>query len=67
MALDQRAPATRTTFDYRPLAALCVGWFIVIVDATIVNVALPSLGQQLRASVSDLQWAWRPVPPASWG
>jgi DHA2 family methylenomycin A resistance protein-like MFS transporter len=56
MALDQRAAPTRTGFDHRPLAALCVGWFIVIVDATIVQVALPSLGRQLHASVSDLQW-----------
>jgi DHA2 family methylenomycin A resistance protein-like MFS transporter len=43
-------------FDRRPLAALSVGWFMVIVDSTIVNVALPSLGRDLHASVSGLQW-----------
>src|SRR5437764_12515955 len=43
-------------FDRRPLAALSVGWFMVIIDSTIVNVALPSLGRELHASVSGLQW-----------
>ncbi|WP_433060454.1 MFS transporter [Dactylosporangium sp. CS-033363] len=44
------------TYDRRPLAALCLGWFMVIVDMMIVNVALPSLGRDLHASVSGLQW-----------
>ncbi len=52
----QHAPAASTTLDVRPLTALCLGWFIVIVDATIVNVALPSMAGDLRASVSALQW-----------
>ncbi len=52
----QHAPARSTTRDVRPLTALCLGWFIVIVDATIVNVALPSMAGDLRASVSGLQW-----------
>ncbi len=53
----QHAPApSTTTLDVRPLTALCLGWFIVIVDATIVNVALPSMAGDLRASVSGLQW-----------
>ena len=30
--------------------------FIVGLDSTIVNVALPSIGRELRASVSGLQW-----------
>ena len=30
--------------------------FIVGLDATVVNVALPSLGRELDASVSELQW-----------
>jgi DHA2 family methylenomycin A resistance protein-like MFS transporter len=38
------------------LAALCLGWFVVIVDATIVNVALPTLARALPASITDLQW-----------
>ncbi|MBA2648587.1 MAG: MFS transporter [Legionella sp.] len=38
------------------LIALCLGFFMVIMDVTIVNVALPTLGAQLHASVSWLQW-----------
>src|SRR5882757_6981307 len=43
-------------YDRRPLAAVCLGWFMVIVDIMIVNVALPSLGHDLNAPVSGLQW-----------
>jgi DHA2 family methylenomycin A resistance protein-like MFS transporter len=39
-----------------PLLAICLGYFMVIVDATIVNVALPSIGHELGGSTSDLQW-----------
>jgi DHA2 family methylenomycin A resistance protein-like MFS transporter len=42
--------------DRWTLAALCLGWFMVIVDATIVNVALPTLAHALPASITDLQW-----------
>ena len=48
--------ATETRFAWRPLIAICFGWFMVIVDATIVNIALPQLGRELGASVSGLQW-----------
>jgi MFS transporter, DHA2 family, methylenomycin A resistance protein len=47
---------TETSFDRRPLTAVCFGWFMVIVDATIVNIALPRLGPELGASMSGLQW-----------
>jgi DHA2 family methylenomycin A resistance protein-like MFS transporter len=39
-----------------PLAAICLGYFMVILDATIVTVALPSLSKDLHASISGLQW-----------
>jgi EmrB/QacA subfamily drug resistance transporter len=38
------------------LAVCCTSLFIVGVDATIVNVALPSIQRELHASVSGLQW-----------
>src|SRR4051794_19905732 len=41
---------------YRVLAICCLSLFIVGLDATVVNVALPSLGHDLDASVSELQW-----------
>src|SRR5438874_2203785 len=39
-----------------PLFAICLGYFMVILDATIVNVALPSIGRDLGGGVSALQW-----------
>ena len=38
------------------LAVCCLSLFIVGLDATIVNVALPSIQKDLHASVSGLQW-----------
>jgi EmrB/QacA subfamily drug resistance transporter len=38
------------------LGICCLSLFIVGLDITIVNVALPSIGHQLHASVSGLQW-----------
>jgi MFS transporter, DHA2 family, multidrug resistance protein len=38
------------------LAALCVGLFVISLDNTVLNVALPSLARELHASGSDLQW-----------
>ena len=38
------------------LAAVCVGIFMLLLDITIVNVALPDIRGELNASLSDLQW-----------
>jgi EmrB/QacA subfamily drug resistance transporter len=38
------------------LAICCLSLFIVGIDVTIVNVALPSIGRELHATVSGLQW-----------
>jgi len=38
------------------LAAVAVGVFMLLLDITIVNVALPDIQKQLHASLSDLQW-----------
>jgi MFS family permease len=35
---------------------MCVGYFLVLLDVTIVNVALPSIGTGLGSSVVGLQW-----------
>ncbi|HEX3786965.1 MAG TPA: MFS transporter [Pseudonocardiaceae bacterium] len=39
-----------------PLIALCLGYFMVTMDATVVNTALPAIGRDLSAPVSGLQW-----------
>jgi EmrB/QacA subfamily drug resistance transporter len=38
------------------LVICCSSLFIVGLDSTIVNVALPAIGRELRASVAGLQW-----------
>ena len=38
------------------LVAVCLGTFMLLLDITIVNVALPDIQTALGASFSDLQW-----------
>ncbi|WP_099288267.1 MFS transporter [Mycobacterium persicum] len=38
------------------LAVICLGVFVISVDATIVNVALPTLSRDLSADTAQLQW-----------
>jgi EmrB/QacA subfamily drug resistance transporter len=38
------------------LVAVCMGTFMLLLDITIVNVALPDIQTSLSASFSDLQW-----------
>jgi MFS family permease len=44
------------THRWRAFAVLAVSFFMTIVDLTIVNVALPTIGRKLHFSESDLQW-----------
>src|SRR6201990_1823334 len=52
--------STRTPiFKDHPIAALafiCLSVFVISVDATIVNVALPTLSRELDADTAQLQW-----------
>ena len=45
-----------TTRRWWALTVLCLSVLLVVVDNTIVNVALPTLSAQLHASTSGLQW-----------
>jgi EmrB/QacA subfamily drug resistance transporter len=38
------------------LVVVCVGTFMLLLDITIVNVALPKIAGDLKASFSDIQW-----------
>jgi MFS transporter, DHA2 family, methylenomycin A resistance protein len=38
------------------LVVICLGYFMVIVDTTVVNVALPAIGRDLHGGVAGLQW-----------
>jgi DHA2 family methylenomycin A resistance protein-like MFS transporter len=49
---------TTSTHRERPLPAVtCVGYFLVLLVITIVNVALPSIGDRIGAGIDGLQWA----------
>ena len=39
-----------------PLVAICAGACMLLVDVTIVTVALPDMARQLNTTFSDLQW-----------
>src|SRR5436189_71929 len=38
------------------LVAVCMGTFMLLLDITVVNVALPDIRKSLNASFTDLQW-----------
>jgi EmrB/QacA subfamily drug resistance transporter len=38
------------------LLVVCVGTFMLLLDITIVNVALPKMAHDLKATFSDIQW-----------
>ena len=40
----------------RALYALCVSFFMIGLDATVVNVAIPAIQLSVRASLSDMVW-----------
>jgi EmrB/QacA subfamily drug resistance transporter len=41
---------------WKALGLLAIADFVVILDATIVNIALPSIGRHLHASTASLSW-----------
>jgi EmrB/QacA subfamily drug resistance transporter len=51
-----RVRATEATDPWLVVVIVCVAQFMVVLDATIVNVALPSIQRGLRFSPSSLQW-----------
>ncbi len=38
------------------LAAVAIGLFMIMLDNTVVNVALPSIGRDLKIGISQLEW-----------
>src|SRR3954453_9771539 len=52
---DQVAASKRDP-KWWTLTSVCTGVFMLLLDITIVNVALPDIQSQLDASLSDLQW-----------
>src|SRR5690348_9050372 len=48
--------ATPTDSRWISLIVLCAGFLMVVVDSTIVNVALPSIQRDLGFTQADLAW-----------
>src|SRR5437868_3050583 len=46
----------RQASSWLVLVVMCVGYFLVLLDVTIVNIGLPRIGSGLHAGVSGLQW-----------
>ena len=49
-------PTTRSTRRWLALAVLALAQFLVVLDASIVNIALPVLGEQLGMDTVGLAW-----------
>ncbi len=49
-------PSGRRVPDWVILSIACIGQFMVVLDVSIVNVALPSIGRDLSYSPTGLQW-----------
>ena len=58
MSLTTTVPASSRRVDRRwwALVLLAMADFVVILDASIVNIALPSIGRGLHISLSNLSW-----------
>src|SRR6478752_5298 len=39
-----------------PLAALCLAFFVEMVDNTLLSIALPTIGRDLHSNITALQW-----------
>ncbi|HEY9437251.1 MAG TPA: MFS transporter, partial [Streptomyces sp.] len=51
-----RTPARHRTRTWAVVLAACTGQFLVVLDVSVVNVALPSMRTDLGLSASGLQW-----------
>ncbi|HEY5249661.1 MAG TPA: MFS transporter, partial [Dermatophilaceae bacterium] len=55
---DRPSPLHERAHEHRwlVLAVLCLSVFVIVIDGTIVNVALPTMVRELGATTRDLQW-----------
>jgi MFS transporter, DHA2 family, methylenomycin A resistance protein len=60
MSSQQASPATagspvkaKRTEGRLPLVALCLGFFMIMMDATVVNTALPDIGRDLMGATGS--------------
>ena len=48
--------AERRHSPWLVLSVLCLGFFMILLDTTIVNIAIPAISDKLGASLSDILW-----------
>ncbi|MGW2408013.1 MFS transporter [Streptomyces sp. NPDC001739] len=53
---DREARPAGPARSLAPLLAVCAGYFMVILDVTVINVAVPVVGRELSASLTGIQW-----------
>ena len=53
-AAARRYPSLRAAWI--PLAALCLAFFVEMVDNTLLTIALPTIGRDLGSGTTALQW-----------
>src|SRR5262249_25962834 len=52
----RQSSVSRGSAGWLPLVAVCLVYFLIILDVTVVYVALPAVGAALRTGVTELQW-----------
>jgi EmrB/QacA subfamily drug resistance transporter len=53
---DPSTTGTESKDPWAALFALCVGFFMILIDTTIVSVATPAIIEDLHAEVNDVVW-----------
>jgi len=58
LTAQDRSPHTYGSLGaaWIPLAALCLAFFVEMVDNTLLSIALPTIGRDLASSTTALQW-----------
>jgi MFS family permease len=59
--MDRRGLITEANRKWWTLGAMCLSMFMIMLDSTVVNVALPSIQKDLDTSVDQLEWLRSPV------
>jgi EmrB/QacA subfamily drug resistance transporter len=54
--MDSRGLITEANRKWWTLGAMCLSMFMIMLDSTVVNVALPSIQKDLDTSVDQLEW-----------
>jgi EmrB/QacA subfamily drug resistance transporter len=54
--MDRRGLITEANRKWWTLGAMCLSMFMIMLDSTVVNVALPSIQKDLKTTVDQLEW-----------